>query len=414
MWYILLSEFIRDLRKQKLRAFLTIMAISWGTFAVILLLAFGQGLSSKMIEGLLGGGNQVMMIYPGQTSTEFNGLPPGRRIRFTEEDLRLIQERVPGIAYISPQYGRHNMNLRSPHHSVNTYGEGVGPDYEIMRTVFPAQGSRFINPNDVAEQRRVVFLGDEIAAELFPDNDAVGSTLFIDATPFTIIGLMQPKLQTSMNNGPDSRRAIMPYTTYRNMYNERYLGSILVSPENPQLQQHTVDEIMKVLAGRYQFDPADTEAVFIWDFIEFEEMNRKVADGITLFLFSVGFFTLLIAGVGVANIMYVVVKERTHEIGVKKALGARRKHILLQFITESLLISFAGGLLGIAAASGIIRFVISLNLTEGAGEFFGQPILSYQVVLVTVGLLTLIGFAAGVFPARKAAALQPVEALRYE
>jgi len=174
------------------------------------------------------------------------------------------------------------------------------------------------------------------------------------------------------------------------------------------------DEVIRVLSRKYNFDSTDPEAVNVWDFIEMERMNRMVGKGITLFMFAIGFFTLLIAGVGVANIMYVLVKERTREIGIKKAMGARNRHITMQFITESLLISFIGGGLGIAAATGMINGVLALNLTEGAGEFLGQPVLSLSVVATTVGVLSVIGFIAGVFPARKAAKLEPVESLRYE
>ncbi|MCC5925049.1 MAG: ABC transporter permease [Bacteroidetes bacterium] len=414
MWRILLTEFFQDIRNQKLRAFLTIIAISWGTFAVILLLAFGQGVSNKMLEGMLGAGNQVMMIYSGQTSINHDGLGVGRRIRFTEDDIRLLEETVPYIGYISPQYGRYDMNLRSPHASTNTYGEGVNPDFEVMRTMYPAAGGRFLNALDVAEQRRVIFLGNEIALRLYPDGDAVGSIVQLDGTPFTIVGVMEAKMQTAMSHGPDADRAIIPYTTYRNMYSQRFLGSILIRPTEPDKQLIVKEEITRVLARKYQFDPADQEAIAIWDFIEMERISRAVGTGVTIFLFAVGFFTLLIAGVGVANIMYVVVKERTREIGVKKALGAKNHHITMQFITESLLISFIGGGLGIAGATLIVEFVLSLNLTEGAGEFLGQPVLSQTVVLITVGVLTAIGFVAGVFPARKASRLEPVESLRYE
>jgi putative ABC transport system permease protein len=218
MWKILITEFLVDIGNQKLRTSLTVIAIAWGTFAVVLLLAFGQGVGNKMLEGMLGAGNQVMIIYGGQTSMNYEGLGVGRPIRFTEDDIELIQRTVPHIAYISPQYGRYGMQLKSDILTTTTYGEGVNPGFEIMRTMYPAAGGRFINDRDVVEQRRVVFLGNGIASRLFGDADPVGKQVILDGTPFIVIGVMQAKLQTSMNNGPDENRAIIPHTTFRNMY----------------------------------------------------------------------------------------------------------------------------------------------------------------------------------------------------
>lgn len=414
MWKILFIEFFADLRNQKLRTFLTVMAISWGTFAVVLLLAFGQGVGNKMLEGMLGAGNQVMIIYGGQTSINHDGLGIGRPIRFKEDDIDLISKTVPHIEYISPQYGRYGMQLKTELTTTTTYGEGVNPGFEIMRTMYPAAGGRFINEKDVTEQRRVIFLGHGIAGRLFGDEDPIGKQLLLDGTPFVVIGVMQPKLQTSMSNGPDEDRAIIPYTTFRNMYSYRNLGSILIRPTDPARQLEVKEAVTNTLANKYKFDVTDKNAISIWDFIENEKISRNISLGVSIFLFAVGFFTLLIAGVGIANIMYVIVKERTREIGIKKAIGARRIHITSQFIFESLFISFIGGGLGILAAIGVVNLVLSMELNEGAGEFLGSPVLSDTVMIITVGVLALIGFIAGVFPARKAATVEPVESLRYE
>jgi putative ABC transport system permease protein len=414
MWKILFVEFFADLRNQKLRTFLTVMAISWGTFAVVLLLAFGQGVGNKMLEGMLGAGNQVMIVYGGQTSINYEGLGLGRPIRFNEDDIDLISKTVSHIEYISPQYGRWGMQLKTDMATTTTYGEGVNPGFEVMRTMYPAAGGRFINEKDVNEQRRVVFLGHGIATRLFGEGDPIGKQVLLDGTPFTVIGIMQPKLQTSMNNGPDENRAIIPYTTFRNMYSYRNLGSILIRPTDPSHQLEVKQAVRNILANKYKFDVNDKNAVSVWDFIENERINRNISMGISIFLFAVGFFTLLIAGVGIANIMYVVVKERTREIGIKKAIGARRIHITSQFIFESLFISFIGGGLGILAAIGVVNLVLAMELKDGAGEFLGSPVLSDSVMLVTVGVLAIIGFIAGVFPARKAATVEPVESLRYE
>ncbi len=414
MWLTIIREFFVDLSKQKLRSSLTIVAIAWGTLSVVLLLAFGRGLGNSLMEGMLGGGDQIVMIFGGQTSMAHEGHAEGRLIRFTEEDVEMINRAVPGIAYSSPQYGRGGARLQSQLTTTNTYMEGVNPDFEVMRTMYPAAGGRFLNQRDVEEMRRVLFLGDEIAERLFGTEDPVGKEVLLDGSPFTIIGVMKPKMQTSMNFGPDSRRAIIPYTTFRNIYGHRNIGSILIRPADPSLQPQILDGIRSLMASKYGFNPADEQALPMWDFIEQEKMNRTVNTGLEIFLFTVGFFTLMIAGVGVANIMFVVVKERTREIGLKLAVGARKVHIITQFMFESLFISLLGGFIGLAISTAIVHGVLALNMTEGPGEFLGKPEISVIAVFVTITVLVLIGLIAGIFPAIKASRVDPVESLRYE
>ncbi len=411
--WMLLKEFLHDIKKQRTRAFLTTIAITWGTLAVILLMSFGSGLSYRMRESFLNAGNYIIRIYGGQTSKKFQGLPVGRRILLKEEDAEVLLKSIAMIEAVNPGIGRH-VRLRYGDKIASTYMEGVYPPFEFLRRMYHAEGGRFLNDKDMVERRRVVFLGEVIAGELFGSQDPIGNMIKIDDIPFKVVGIMPKKMQTAMNYGPDDRRAIIPFTTFKSIYGDRYLNELIVKPSNTKDSQQVIAEIRRIMGKKYQFDPTDERALPIWDFIEAEKISSKVFLGINIFLAVIGSMTLVIAGVGVANIMYVVVKERTHEIGIKRAIGAKRIHILSQIIFESLLISITGGLLGLLFAFGIIKLVWTIPAEQGAMQFLGRPIMSNVVVFLSIGLLATIGLLAGLFPARKAANVDPVESLRYE
>jgi putative ABC transport system permease protein len=414
MFKTLLLEFWGDLRAQKTRAFLTMFAVTWGTVAVVLLLAFGEGLKHAVVTGTLGAGQQMFMVFGGETSKTFDGLPKGRRIRLVEDDLTLLRT-IPGVDLVSASYGRGGVQLEAGAVRTTTFMEGVHPAFEELRTMYPASGGRFLNEMDEAQKRRVAFLGDSIAKRLFRGERAIGQTLKIDGIPFTVVGTMQNKMQMSMNNGPDADRVIIPASTFRTIYGATYVSQLLVRPRDVKEVGTVKHAVYEQLGRRYRFSPDDGRALGIWDLIEQERNWRLITGGIQIFLGVVGVLTLLVAGVGVANIMYVVVRERTREIGIKRAVGARRWHIMGQVVFEALAISLSGGIAGLVLAAAVVLAVDAIpDNGNMAMQFLANPRLSWPIGLLTVGILSSIGLVAGLFPARRAAQLDPVESLRYE
>ncbi len=406
MLYILLRDFIGDLKAQRTRAFLTFFAVAWGTLAVVLLLAFGEGLKRTIRDGLLGAGERIFMVYGGETSKSFAGLAQGRRIRLAEEDLELLMRAIPDLDRGSVSYGRWGTSYQLGKTRTNAFLEGVGPDHEAMRHMEPAEGGRFINAADIAQKRRVLFLGNELAERIFgKDKDPIGRSVVVDGLPFTVVGVLKKKFQDSSNNGPDADRAVIPYSTFRTIY------GIRDASRGPLVKA----ELFRVLGQKYRFDATDERALGLWDFIESEKENLAVGLGIQVFMGLVGAFTLLIAGVGVANIMYVVVTERTQEIGIKLALGARRRHIMAQFLFEAMTIALSGGLVGLATAALIVFGVDAIPSGDNpAMQYILNPKLSWPIALICVSILIGVGLIAGILPARRAAAVDPVESLRYE
>jgi len=413
MFTTLIGEFLYDLKNQKTRVFLTTVAIIWGTMSIVLLLSFGFGLEKRLMEGNLNYSDAVVNVYAGETSKIFQGLPMVRAITFTMDDLKLLRENIPLIDLISPSFGRWGMVVSRGDVRMTTYGEGVAPAFYYMRHFYQSTG-RFIDDQDVLEKRRVVFLGDGIAKKLFGDEDPVGQLIDVDGKPFKVVGVMAQKVQMSMSNGPDADRVIMPYSTFMTVYNRSKVHNILVRPADRWRSKELVRDIRDLLGRKYRFDPTDEYALRIYDSIEEEEIGRKITLGLNIFFGVIGSLTLVVAGVGVANIMYVVVKERTREIGIKRAVGARRRHIIAQFMGEAFFLTGTGGLIGVLLSIGVVALVGLIPDTSGPLQFMGHPIFSRTVAVVTVVILTIIALLAGIFPARKAAEVDPIEALRYE
>ena len=401
-----LRQTFRDIRGQKLRTTLTVLGIVWGTVAVSLLLAFGKGFHQELRRQSAGMGRGIVIAWPSRTTIPFEGLGKGRRIPMTYRDIELIRERATTVGLISGEYGR-DMKLRAGDNLLAVNVRGVEPPFAEARNVIPAAGSRFLNPIDQQQRRRVMFLGFELAADLFGEDDPVGQTVSADGIPFLVVGVMQEKDQNSNYSGPDSTKAFIPESTFRAVTGTRYIHNFIYTATDVTQTDLAGTEIRRLMAARHRFDPDDSEALMSWDTTAGAQFIEEFFAAFRLFLAVVGFLTLVVGGIGVSNIMNVVVEERTREVGIKMAIGARPRVVLTQFLVESLLFTSVGGAIGLALTYGLCEIFPSFGIAE-----VGQPELSPGLAMGTVALLGLIGLIAGYFPARTAANLDPVVAMK--
>jgi len=400
-------QLARDLRAQKLRTLLTTLGIVWGTVSVSLLLAFGQGLHKQLLKNQAGMGKGIVIAWPSQTSIPFEGLGKGRRIRLDEDDIEMMKQRAQSLGPISSEYAQ-TLRLQHGTRTMAVDVSGVSADFGEMRNTIAQAGGRFLNPIDIDKKRRVAFLGNEIAEQLFGAADPVGEIFRLHGSPFTVIGVLKPKIQQSSYSGRDKDKILIPNTTFQALTGQKYLNNFIFTAADLSETERTKDEVLAAIAGRYRFDPTDEEALMIWDTTEMAQFLDTFMLAFKIFLAVIGSLTLVVGGIGVSNIMNVVVEERTPEIGIKMALGARPRGVLGQFLLETMIITAAGGVIGLVITVGICAAFTSVGLTD----YVGVPRVSAAVAGSTATLLGLIGLLAGFFPARSAANLDPVVAMK--
>lgn len=407
--------FLQSSRLQKKRATLTIASIAWGTVSILLLLAFGEGLKNQLLANEQGMGKNIAILWSNQTAKPYKGLPPGRRLKFRLDDPEYLQARMGGMGTVIGEIENNRVPLAYGKKTVNGSVVGCESPYRTWRNQVPKMGGRFFDPTDERDKRRVIFLGDKVAKDIFDTEDPVGKMLLVNNMPFLVIGVLKHRVQDDSYMNNDENQTFIPRTTFQTMFGDKYLDDIVLGVTDPLQMKASVARLKQIMAARMGYDPTDEHAVQVWDTVDESKQTAQIFLGIQLFLGIIGALTLVVGGVGVANIMYAVVRERTREIGVKMALGARPAWITGPFVLEATLYTLLGGLAGTLIAIGLVRLLglIPLDSSE-VMSYLGHPTLNLPIGAITTVILGLIGLAAGYFPARRAATIDPANTLRYE
>lgn len=395
-----------------------LLAVAWGTLSMMLLLAFGEGLKRQMNAGRMGLGDDPVIVWAGTTAKPWEGLKPGRSLAFRGEDVEAIRRGVPEIDAISGEHRRWAVEYRWKSKSVSAQVTGVSPAFHDMRAHHPEAGGRFINQADMDQERRVLFLGPELKKRIFGEANAVGETVFLRGVPFTVVGVQVDKVQNSSYGVPDSEKGSIPIPAFEAVFGDvPYMNLVYHVRDEVARQGGATKEIEQrvraVLSRRQHFDPSDESALSFWDTRQNHVEGDKIMGGIQVFLGLVGAMTLMVAGVGLANMLFVMVTRRTREIGTMMAMGARRRAVMAQVVGEALVLAGIGGYLGIGLAWLLCEGAQRLP-GDGIVRYLGRPTLSVPLAIVTVVVLVGIGGLSGWLPAQRAARLNPVEALRHE
>jgi len=411
----LLGDTLRTLWTNKLRTFLTMFGIAWGIVSITLMVAAGEGFNVGWRKQQETFGKDVMIVFSGRTSMQAGGLRAGREVRWEDTDYLPVQQEAPACQYVLPELGRGELKVRSLYNNGSPQVVGSLPPFAEVRST-RVGGGRFYNWDDQAQGRRVAFLGTNIKKQLFASRSALGETIHINDIPYTVIGVMESKDQNSCYDGWDVDKVFIPFSAIMRDFPEKPPGTahtidrLLVAPKSLELHESCKSQVRRALGRIHHFDPRDKEAAPIWDTVENAKSFRIMIDGLKYFLGAVGLTTLLLGGIGVMNVMLVAVRERTREIGVRKAVGASSRAILGQFFVESLIVVFLSGGCGLAIAYGLCALV---NLAP-MPAFFAGLLPTWQLAVLSFVLLGTIAVFSALYPARRAASVDPIEALRYE
>jgi putative ABC transport system permease protein len=411
----LIGDVLRTLWSHKLRTFLTMFGIAWGIVSIVLMVAAGEGLREGQAEQTRTLGKDIMIVFHGRTSLQAGGTRAGRAVRWVAGDVPVVQQESPDCEYAIPELEQDDMRIHSNYNNAALTVTGSYPPFGYIRSLDVSLG-RFYDWDDQSQARRVAFMGSDAAKQLFPGRDPVGQNVYLNDIPYAVIGVMASKKQDSSYDGWDVNKVFIPFSSMMRDFpnkppaTEDSFDQLLVTPRSVQQHEACKYQIRAALGRLHNFDPQDKEACPIWDTVKEAKAFEQMTNGMKYFLGAVGIVTLFLGGLGVMNVMMVAVRERTREIGVRKALGAKASTILKQFFVEALFIAFLSGAIGMGVAYGLCSLVDLLPMPA----FFAGLLPTWQSGLVACTLLGTIAIGAALYPARRAASIDPIEALRYE
>jgi len=412
-----LTESVESLRRNRLRSGLTMLGIVWGLVTVVLLLSYGRAVGDAVMEGFTGFGHNVIMIWGGQTSMQAGGQRSGQKIKLKDGDMEAVRDSLPFLSAISRETDD-SFSVKYGPKVVLIQSKAVDLPYGSMRRLDVDQG-RYFEAADFSDHRQVIIFGAHAAQKLFNGFPPVGEVVQVEGQPFTVIGVLRNKIQDSSNNGPDNENVFVPFDTMRTIRQTRDPDSIVFQPSSPELHLRALQAVRTVLSQRDHFDPRDEKALGSWDTIDDGKQLVAFSFALQVLLGIIGAMTLAVGGVGVMNIMLVSVTERTREIGLMKALGARPRDILAQFLLESFVLTFLAGIAGVFVAFATTYLVPAMPLYSAmykTANHDGDIILraSGGIMLASFVILGLVGIVSGLLPAIRAAKMDPVVALRHE